>query len=105
MIQEYPHPLGKDLKMVGFLLWLMTVMDVYKPIMVKFRKYPYQDVPQGRVSTGKAKGWTIKFQGSVDKRNSEIAYRIREDVLKGRWEGRGEINSIIIALYQYTRRI
>jgi uncharacterized protein (DUF924 family) len=86
MIEEGPPPLekGLGLKMEEFVFWMWTVLDVHKPIIAKFGKYPYQDVGKGRVSTDEERTWTIKFRDGADKSHSEIAKRIREDVLKGK---------------------
>ena len=71
--------------MDGWFFWMWTVLDVHKPIIDKFGKYPYQDVPKGRVSTEEEREWSIVFEQGVDKSKSDVAKRIREDVLKGRW--------------------
>jgi uncharacterized protein (DUF924 family) len=84
MYREGP-PLENGVKMDEWFFWMWTVIDVHKPIIEKFGKYPYQDVAKGRVSTEEEREWTIIFQNGVDKSNSEVAKRIREDVLKGRW--------------------
>jgi hypothetical protein len=69
---------------------MWTVLDVHKPIIDKFGKYPYQDVGKGRESTDEEKEWTIIFQNGVDHSNSEVAKRIREEVVKGRWTPLGQ---------------
>jgi uncharacterized protein (DUF924 family) len=84
MYREGP-PLENGVKMDEWFFWMWTVIDVHKPIIEKFGKYPYQDVAKGRVSTEEEREWTIVFQNGVDKSNSEVAKKIREDVLRGRW--------------------
>lgn len=84
MYREGP-PRERGLGLAEWFFWMWTVIDVHKPIIDKFGKYPYQDVAKGRVSTEEEKEWTIVFQNGVDESNSEVAKRLREDVLKGRW--------------------
>lgn len=85
MYREGP-PLENGLNLEDFVFWMWTVLDVHKPIIVKFGRYPYQDVAKGRVPNDEEREWVIKFRGgdaiNID---SEAAKRIREDVLKGRW--------------------
>ncbi|KAE9370386.1 hypothetical protein N431DRAFT_426748 [Stipitochalara longipes BDJ] len=84
MYREGP-PMENGPRMHEWFFWMWTVLDVHKPIIDKFGKYPYQDVPKGRVSTEEEREWTIIFQNGVDKSNSDVAKKMREDVLKGRW--------------------
>ncbi|KAH8765767.1 hypothetical protein BGZ57DRAFT_528681 [Hyaloscypha finlandica] len=83
-------PLENGVKMHQWFFWMWAVLDVHKPIIDKFGKYPYQDVAKGRESTDEEKEWTIVFQNGVDKSNSKVAQRIREDVVKGRWTPLGQ---------------
>jgi uncharacterized protein (DUF924 family) len=83
MYREGP-PMENGVRMDEWFFWMWTVIDVHKPIIEKFGKYPYQDVAKGRVSTDEEREWTIIFDGE-DKSNSKVAKSIREDVLKGRW--------------------
>jgi uncharacterized protein (DUF924 family) len=89
MLREGP-PLENGVTMDEWFFWMWTVIDVHKPIIEKFGKYPYQDVAKGRLSTDEEREWTIVFQGGLDNSNSDVAKRIREDVLKGRWTPLGE---------------
>jgi hypothetical protein len=84
MVREGP-PLENGVTMDEWFFWMWTVLDVHKPIIEKFGKYPYQDVAKGRPSTDEEIEWTVVFQGGFDNSNSDVAKRIREDVLKGRW--------------------
>jgi len=50
MLREGP-PLENGVTMDEWFFWMWTVIDVLKPIIEKFGKYPYQDVAKGRLST------------------------------------------------------
>jgi len=78
-------PMENGPQMHEWFFWMWTVLDVHKPIIDKFGKYPYQDVAKGRVSTEEEREWSIVFENGVDKSDSDVAKKIREDVLKGRW--------------------
>jgi uncharacterized protein (DUF924 family) len=77
-------PMENGPQMHEWFFWMWTVLDVHKPIIDKFGKYPYQDVAKGRVSTEEEREWSIVFENGVDKSDSDFAKKIREDVLKGR---------------------
>jgi uncharacterized protein (DUF924 family) len=50
MHREGPQVLlEKGREMEEFVFWLWTVLDVHKPIIVKFGRYLYQDVAKGRM--------------------------------------------------------
>lgn len=76
--------------MAEWFFWVWTVIDVHKPIIDKFGRYPYQDDPKGRVSTDEEKEWVKIFLRNIDESRSDIAERMRDDVLKGRWTPLGE---------------
>ncbi len=78
-------PLENGVMMDEWFFWMWTVLDVHKPIIESFWKYPHQDVAKGRISTDGEREWTVVFQGGFDSSNFVVAKRIREDVSKGRW--------------------
>ncbi len=82
MVREGP-PLEPGVTMDEWFFWMWTVLDVHKPTIEIFGKYPYEDVAKGRLSTDEEREWTVVFQGGFDNSNLEVAKRIREDVLKG----------------------
>jgi uncharacterized protein (DUF924 family) len=83
MMVEKP-PQGKYVKMEDFMFWFCTVIDVHKPIVEKFGRYPYHNVALGRVSSEEEKVW-LERTGGWGNAGTEVAERIRGDVEAGRW--------------------
>lgn len=75
---------SKGVSMEEFVFWTWTVLDVHRPIIVRFGKYPYQDLGRGRSFTEEERVWTATFKGA-DLSDSVLARRIRDDVVNGRW--------------------
>ena len=64
---------------------MWTVLDVHKPIIEKYGWYPYSDASRGIKSTDEERQYSIDFWGGVDRSKTEVAARLRDDVMNGRW--------------------
>ncbi|KAG0650763.1 hypothetical protein D0Z07_2268 [Hyphodiscus hymeniophilus] len=82
-------PSAKDLKMEGFWWWLLTVLDVHKPIIDHFGRYPYLNGSVGRESTAEEVEH-IEETNHFGEANPEVVKRIKEDVERGVWTPLGE---------------
>jgi uncharacterized protein (DUF924 family) len=85
MMVEKP-PQGK---MEDFMFWFCTVIDVHKPIVEHFGRYPYHNVALGRVSSSEEERG-VRETGGWGNASPEVAERIRGDVEGGRWRPFGE---------------
>ncbi|KAI1503696.1 hypothetical protein F5X99DRAFT_374199 [Biscogniauxia marginata] len=68
--------------------WLMCLMDVHKPPLDRYGRYPYQNWRLGRVSTPEEDAWMIEA-GMFQAPSDEVAKKIREDVENGEWTPMG----------------
>ncbi|CAJ2514175.1 Uu.00g022940.m01.CDS01 [Anthostomella pinea] len=64
--------------------WLMCLMDVHKPPLDKYGRYPYQNWRLGRVNTPEEDEW-MDNAGMFRAPSDEVTKKIREDVEKGIW--------------------
>lgn len=72
------------LTMEDFVFWMWNVLDVHKPIINMYGKYPWKESTRGRKSSEEEEGYSNKFWGGVDNSKTEVAKRVREDVVKER---------------------
>ncbi|EPS41446.1 hypothetical protein H072_4660 [Dactylellina haptotyla CBS 200.50] len=82
MVKEGP-PQGPLDVPTGF-FWLACVMDVHKPPLDKFGRYPYRDRASGRATTAEEEEW-IKESAIFPRLPDDIATKIKEDVEAGIW--------------------
>ncbi|KAI5925259.1 hypothetical protein F4810DRAFT_708645 [Camillea tinctor] len=64
--------------------WLMCLMDVHKPPLDKFGRYPYQNWRLGRVGTPEEDAWMAEA-GMFGAPSDEVVKKIRQDVENGVW--------------------
>lgn len=64
--------------------WLACLMDVHKPPLDTYGKFPYQNGAFPRASTPEEEEWVEK-SGFFRELPPEVKNHIREDVLAGRW--------------------
>jgi hypothetical protein len=76
--------------MEDFAFWLWTVMDVHKPVIESFGRYPYKNSAMGKEETDREREWIVAW-GMGREVDDHTARRIREDVLQGRWTPLGEV--------------
>jgi uncharacterized protein (DUF924 family) len=63
--------------------WLACLMDVHKPPLDMYGRYPYQNAQLGRIDTLEEEEWMKKAE--VFGTDSETRKRIRQDVEAGKW--------------------
>jgi uncharacterized protein (DUF924 family) len=90
MLREGHKSVGNSLSMEDFAFWLWTVMDVHKPVIESFGRYPYKNSAMGREETDREREWIVAW-GMGREVDDHTARRIREDVLRGRWTPLGEV--------------
>jgi uncharacterized protein (DUF924 family) len=83
MVREGP-PRGDGVRMQDFMFWLCKLLDVHRPIIEVFGRYPYRNLSLGRTSTEAEAQWLVET-GLPGGMGEADAQRIREDVLAGRW--------------------
>ncbi|KAI8629471.1 hypothetical protein F5Y19DRAFT_83395 [Xylariaceae sp. FL1651] len=69
--------------------WVLCLMDVHKPPLDKFGRYPYQNWRLGRVGTAEENEWMDKA-AMFSPPSKEIADKIQEDAEKGIWTPLGD---------------
>ncbi len=82
-------PGGKGVTRESWTFWMGMLMDIHKPIVDLYGRYPYLDAIQGRESPVEEKKW-IEEIGHFEEAPEDIARLIREDVKLGQWRPLGE---------------
>ncbi|KAM7190988.1 Bacterial protein of unknown function (DUF924) domain containing protein [Naviculisporaceae sp. PSN 640] len=82
-------PQGADVTRESWTFWMGMLMDIHKPIIDLFGRYPYLNATLGRESSDQENTWVEKT-GHFGEVSPEIAKRILEDIEKGRWTPLGE---------------
>jgi hypothetical protein len=82
-------PTHPDTTLEEYVFWFLMIFDAHPPIIKVFGRYPYRNGAAGRESTPAELEWLEKTDhfGEVA---LDVAKRIREDVLAGRWTPLGE---------------
>lgn len=77
-------PQGNDVTRERWTFWVGMLMDIHKPIVDKFGRYPYLNAILGREWQQEENEWIekVKHFGETD---DEVARRVKEDVRLGRW--------------------
>lgn len=68
--------------------WYGMLMDIHKPIIDKFGRYPYNNAAQGRESTDEELEWIEKTEHFAEA-SPEVARQVKEDVVAGIWRPLG----------------
>lgn len=76
-------PSGEDIGMKEFAFWYQMLMDIHRPIIVKFGRYPYRNSQQGRDDTEDEKLYLKETDHFGEIMDENIKKRIKEDVLTG----------------------
>lgn len=82
-------PQGNDVTRESWTFWMGMLMDIHKPIIDLFGRYPYLNAVLGRQASEKEKAWVEKT-GHFGEAKPEVAKRILDDVKNGRWTPLGE---------------
>ncbi len=82
-------PQGDDVTAASWCFWMTKLMDIHKPIVDRFGRYPYRNSTQGFESTEEEKKW-LEETHHFGEAPPDVAKRIREDIEAGRWTPLGE---------------
>ncbi|KAJ7454933.1 hypothetical protein B0H11DRAFT_1875039 [Mycena galericulata] len=64
--------------------WMLKLMDVHKPIIDRYGRYPYQNAIRGLDSTEEERAWIEKTEHFAEA-PEHVARKVKEDVVEGRW--------------------
>jgi uncharacterized protein (DUF924 family) len=81
--------LDRDWLLHEAFFFFFMIMDVHKPLIAKYGRYPYRNAIEGRESTEAELEWIEKTNHFAEA-PPDIARRVKEDVLAGRWTPLGE---------------
>ncbi|KAK3326114.1 hypothetical protein B0H66DRAFT_573693 [Apodospora peruviana] len=82
-------PLGDKVTRESWAFWAGMLMDIHKPIVDRFGRYPYLNAVFGRASTADEEKW-IDETDHFGEAGKDVARKIKEDVRLGRWRPLGE---------------
>ncbi|KAJ6482569.1 hypothetical protein C8R45DRAFT_305074 [Mycena sanguinolenta] len=77
-------PSGEGVSLTTWAWWMLMVMDVHKPIIDRFGRYPYANAIKGLDSTDKELEW-IRKTDHFGEAPPDVAKKVKEDVAHGRW--------------------
>jgi len=95
LYREGPREINMELEKVPelkgeeFEYWLLTVMDVHRPIVERFGRYPYHNRDQGRSSTPEEEKW-LEAVNHFEDIDEESAGKILDDIRRGVWSPLGK---------------
>ncbi|KAF7369285.1 hypothetical protein MVEN_00256300 [Mycena venus] len=84
IIMEEGAPVGEGVNVATWSWWALKLMDVHKPIVDRFGRYPYQNAIRGLESTEKEKEWIEKTNHFAEA-PPDVAKKVKEDIAQGRW--------------------
>lgn len=87
-VVEAGPPEGPEVSREEWCWWYGMLMDIHKPIIDRFGRYPYNNAAQGRESTDEELQW-IEKTGHFAEASAEVAKQIKEDVVAGIWKPLG----------------
>ncbi|RFU76294.1 hypothetical protein TARUN_5937 [Trichoderma arundinaceum] len=87
-------PQGPHVTLAFWTFWMCMLMDIHKPIIDRFHRYPYKNSGLGRKSSEEEKDWLDKTDHFAEA-SPEVAKRIKEDIEAGRWTPLGEGSSYL----------
>ncbi|KAJ7256219.1 hypothetical protein B0H12DRAFT_519760 [Mycena haematopus] len=83
MLTEGP-PLDGEVTTATWSWWMLKLMDVHKPIIDRFGRYPYQNAIRGLDSTDEELEW-IQKTDHFGEAPPDVAKKVKEDIAHGRW--------------------
>jgi uncharacterized protein (DUF924 family) len=89
MVFRAGPPQGTNVTREGWTFWMAMLMDVHKPIIDRYGRYPYLNSICGRDSTAEEREWienTQLFAGVGE----ETAKMIKQDIERGQWTPLGQ---------------
>ncbi|KAJ7224060.1 hypothetical protein GGX14DRAFT_648248 [Mycena pura] len=84
MLRDKGAPVGERVTAATWCWWMLKLMDVHKPIIDRFGRYPYQNAIKGLESTEKEKEWIEKTDHFAEA-PPDVAKKVKEDIAQGRW--------------------
>ncbi|KAM7220354.1 Bacterial protein of unknown function (DUF924) domain containing protein [Rhypophila decipiens] len=89
--REYRNgpPQGDDVTRESWTFWMGMLMDIHKPIIDSFGRYPYLNAVLGRQSSDEEKAYVEKT-GHFGEVGPDVAKRILDDIKNGRWTRLGD---------------
>ncbi|CAN8099891.1 unnamed protein product [Discula destructiva] len=87
VVKAGPPP-GPDVTRETWCWWYTMLMDIHKPIIDKFGRYPYNNAAQGRESTDEELEWLEQVDHFAEA-PLEVAKLIKADVAAGIWQELG----------------
>ncbi|KAK0612522.1 hypothetical protein B0T17DRAFT_543876 [Bombardia bombarda] len=81
-------PQGDGVTRESWTFWMGMLMDIHKPIIDKFGRYPYLNAICGRKATEEEKRW-VEETDHFGEAAEDVATWIRDDVNAGRWSRLG----------------
>ena len=82
-------PQGDEVTRESWTFWMGMLMDIHKPIVDLFGRYPYLNAVLGRKSSEEEEEW-IDETGHFGEADANVARRVLEDIERGRWTPLGE---------------
>ncbi|KAK3317530.1 hypothetical protein B0T19DRAFT_435147 [Cercophora scortea] len=77
-------PVGEAGTAQGFAYWMCMLMDVHKPIVDRFGRYPYRNAFFGREDTVEEGEW-FERTGGFARPGAEVRERLKKDLERGVW--------------------
>jgi uncharacterized protein (DUF924 family) len=86
MLKEGPPGPGTTVQMYAY--WICKLMDIHKPVVDKFGRFPYRNAYLGRQNTPEEDSWSIKRAG-FSLSSEELKNRLKQDQDAGIWTSLG----------------
>lgn len=82
-------PQDREVSFAEWSWWWFMLMDIHKPIIDEFGRYPYANGARGREDTAEELDWLAKVDHFAQE-SSEVARQIKKDIELGVWQPLGE---------------
>ncbi|KAJ4390072.1 hypothetical protein N0V93_007545 [Gnomoniopsis smithogilvyi] len=82
-------PQGEGVTFADFCWWWFMLMDIHKPIIDRFGRYPYANAARGRESTAEEVKWLAEVDHFAQEA-PEVERQVKKDVELGIWQPLGE---------------
>ncbi|KAJ6482596.1 hypothetical protein C8R45DRAFT_1215352 [Mycena sanguinolenta] len=77
-------PSGEGVTATTWSWWMLMLMDVHKPIIDRFGRYPYRNAIEGLDSTDEELEW-IRKTDHFGEAPPDVAQKVKKDIAHGRW--------------------
>lgn len=81
--------LDRDYSFLEAAFFFLEVVDVHKPVIDLYGRYPYRNAIEGRVSTEQERVWIEKTDHFAEA-SPDVARKVREDIEASRWRPLGK---------------